>query len=1550
MSLNLGDAVGKIILDSSGFTAGVNKVASACSKMQNSTDKVSNGLKSVGSSLTSVGSDMTKKVTVPIVAAGAAIVKTTATFESKMSKVKALSGSTGEELSMLTDRAKEMGAKTKFSASEAADAMSYMALAGWDAKQMYDGIPAVMNLAAAAGEDLANVSDILTDNISAFGLSVKDSDDFANVLAATMSKSNTTVGMLGESFKYCASAAGAMGYDYRDVSVALGIMANGGIKASQAGTTLRAVMNRLATNAGATKTSLGALDVLTERLGVQFYDTQGNARDLSDVLEECRAAWKGLSDEEQANYAKKIAGQNAISGFLLLMNAENEEWSNLSNEINNASNAYDGQGMAAGQAQEMLNNLDGQVTILKSTLESLAISLGELMLPTVKSFVENIQGLVEKFNSLDDEQKKQIIKFAAIAAAVGPVILIVGKLCTSLGSIVSVSGNVIGGISRLCTSIGTKMATSMTLMNESVALSNAGFSAFAAQAKSSALAVSPLGSAIGALTSPIALAIAAIALLSGAFITLWKTNEDFKNNITEIWDNIVSKFQDFSQGIVDRLNELGFEFEDILDIIKTIWFAFCDVLAPVFEGAFKQIENTLSAVFDVILGILDIFIGIFTGDWDKCWKGIKEVFSSIANLIVNQVKNFVNTQLNVLNVFLGWIGTSWQECWNGVKKFFSNIAKSISNAVSDFVQDVIKFFKDLPKNIKTFIDNTIDSVTTFASNMARKATETGKNFLNNIVNFVEELPYKIGYIIGTVIGKAISFANDMKNKAKTAGKNFLDNVVNFIKDLPGNIKTLFENAVKNATSFANDMKDKAIELGKNFVNNIITFISQLPGKIITFFVNVINNTISFANDMKNKAIGLGTNFVNSIVTFVSELPGKIQTLFGNVIDNVITFASNMKNKGAEAANNLKDAVINGIKELPSKVTEVGKNVVEGLWNGISGASDWIKGKVGEFANGILDGMKDTLGIHSPSRRAKKEIGEQVAQGVINGVKAKKGAAKKSASELSQIIVDAATEKLDKLTTFNKISEKQEVNYWKRVLKSCKKGSTAYLTAYKNLQSAKEKVQSTTLSKAEKKWEKITLTAEKSAKQEASYWKRVMSRLNKNSEEYLTAYKNYLSALDNINGEKLSNAQDVFDRYSMFYDISAKQEAMYWRNVMNTLDKGSSEYMSAYKNYTSAKDNMDAELLNNAKTYYDNYTTYNEMTLNEEVRYWDSVRKMFEEGTEERIAADKEYLQAKENLQAKEIELDEQYASDVADVYEDLNDKIDDLTAEYNDALQNRVDNLLSAFSLFESYKIEDGASADELISNLNSQVDALQQYEKEMDSLKNRGILSESLVNEISDMGLDALGEIKSLNTMTDEQLLQFAGLYEEKVRLATQQAEKELKPLKDSVEKSIEEVKGAADIKLKELEEVFTQQLNDIMKISTEISKQIGNNIVSGITNTLDTEKETLNKALKYILNDINNTFDKIASKTLTISTTFSDATFSVNGSHKNGLGYVPYDGYIAELHEGERVLTKEEARRQDSNSVSGDTFIFNSPTAIDEKEAARQIRRVKKELALGF
>ncbi|MEE3451236.1 MAG: phage tail tape measure protein [Acutalibacteraceae bacterium] len=623
-------------------------------------------LKTIGTNITTAGQKMLP-VTAAVTAMGTAVVKTSADFESSMSKVAAISGATGDDLDDLTKKAREMGAKTKFSASEAASALEFMSMAGWKPKQMLDGLDGIMNLAAASGEDLASTSDIVTDALTAFGLEAEDSSHFADVLAAASSNANTNVSMMSETFKYVAPVAGALGYSVEDTATVIGVLANNGIKSSQAGTVLRKSINSLvapskkattqmqklgfyasetidtfdqqkideqmlkvqkASNA-AEKAQLSynsavakygeesaqaeaalntysikqqelataekKLDILKKGEVQTIYtynkaiqNEDGSLKSFSETIDILRENLNGLSDAEKTAAVSQIFGAQASSGILAILKTSDKDYKKLTNAIDNCD------GKTQEMAETMQNNLSGQFTILKSQLQELAISFGEVLLPKIKKLVSWLQGVVDKLNKLSPQARSTIAVVSLIVASIGPLLIVIGSLIGMVGSAM-VNFKKLHGSVKGFPSVMTKLSG----------------------------VLSKVGAAIGGVSAPVLIAVAAIAVLVAAFVHLWKNNEGFRNKMIAIWDGIVEKVKSFVEAVKQKFAAVGIDFQTVVDCLKGIWDAFCNFLAPIFEGVFQQISNVLSAALDVILGLVDVFIGIFTGNWDQAWEGIK---------------------------------------------------------------------------------------------------------------------------------------------------------------------------------------------------------------------------------------------------------------------------------------------------------------------------------------------------------------------------------------------------------------------------------------------------------------------------------------------------------------------------------------------------------------------------------------------------------------------------------------------------------------------------------------------------------------------------------------------------------------------------------------------------------------------------------------------------------------------------------------------------------------------------------------------------------------
>lgn len=708
MGFNVFDLSAKITLDTSEYENGLTEAS-------NKTSKFSESLGSIGKSVSTAGSTLTKAVTLPVVGLGTAVIKTGMDYQAGMSKVQAISGATGKEMEMLGEKAMEMAAKTKFSTADSASAYQFMAMAGWKAGDMVDGLSGIMNLAAASGENLGTTSDIVTDALTAFGLKAADSGRFADVLAAASNNANTNVSMLGESFKYVAPVAGALGYSVEDTSVALGLMANSGIKASQAGTSLRTAMTNMA---NPTKNMAAVMD----EYGISLTDADGNMLSFAEIMGVLREKMGGLDEATQASAAATLFGKEAMSGMLAIINAAPEDFDKLTESINNSA------GTTEKMANIMQDNAAGAFEKLKSAVDVLFTKLSGTLLPIFTKVVEKITEWVNWFGALDESTQKTILTIAGIAAAVGPVLIVVGKIITAISQIGSGISGLIGFVSK------------------------------------AGGAFSGLFSILAA--NPIALVIAAIAALVAGFVLLWNNCEDFRNFWIGLWD----KVKEIASAAIDAI--VGF-FSRIIDFIKNNWQGILLFIVNPFAGAFKLIYDNCEAFRNFIDGLMETIKELFAAGWDavkeffaSAWDAIVSIWDAAAGFFSGIGDGIKKTFSTVTEAVSGFFSKAWESvkgAWNAATGFFGGILDTVrgatetaANAIGNALltawnsivsawSSAVSFFSGIKGNIVSAFKNLVNSAKTW-----------GKDMLQNFIN-------GIGEKIGALVNKVKSVAQTVKD-------------------------------------------------------------------------------------------------------------------------------------------------------------------------------------------------------------------------------------------------------------------------------------------------------------------------------------------------------------------------------------------------------------------------------------------------------------------------------------------------------------------------------------------------------------------------------------------------------------------------------------------------------------------------------------------------------------------------------------------------------------------------------------------------------------------
>lgn len=648
MSVNVGTAVGYLDLDASKFKAGLKDAQSTLSEFTNQSNSAGTRFEALGSSLKTVGSTITTAVSLPLLALGAGAIKTASDFEAGMSKVSALSGATGDDLKMLEDKAREMGASTKYSATESAEALSYMALAGWDAEQMAAGLEPSLKLAGAAGMDLALATDIVTDTMSMFGMEASEATKMTDMLAYAQANSNTDVQQLGEALKYCGASANAMGYDLADTTALLGTFADQGLKGSSAGTTLNAMFRDMKKNAKDGAIAIGDTNVA-------IVDANGNYRDMTDILADVQKATEGMTQAERDMALSSIWGTEALKGVNMAFESGVPKIREFEEGIRNSD------GAANEMYETMQNNLQGAIDNMKSAFEGLLITIGQRLIPIFQNLVEGITNVFTWFNNLNPAIQNVIIGIGGFLAILGPLLLIVG--------------NVIIFIVKLSTSISALVTF---------------FSAGGAGA-------GILSAAIGALSGPIGIAIAAITALIAVGVLLynnWDTIKakcsevwnSIKETVTTVWNNIKTSTLEIWNNITSTLSSA---WNAIKTVATTVWNAIKSVIQTVWNTIKSIATVGANAVKSVVTTVFNAVKSVVTTIWNSvktviqaAWNGIKSVVSTGANLVKSTISSVFSTLTNIMTApfkaaqsvisgILGGITSAINSVTSGIKKVTS---------------------------------------------------------------------------------------------------------------------------------------------------------------------------------------------------------------------------------------------------------------------------------------------------------------------------------------------------------------------------------------------------------------------------------------------------------------------------------------------------------------------------------------------------------------------------------------------------------------------------------------------------------------------------------------------------------------------------------------------------------------------------------------------------------------------------------------------------------------------------------------------------------------
>lgn len=888
----------------SGFVKTFKDAQDAVKTFEKNSNSMTNA---VGKVMQGTGAAMTKYITTPLIGVGVAAAKVGGDFEEQMSRVKAISGATGKSFDELRQQAVDLGAKTAFSAKESAAGMENLASAGFSAQEIMKAMPGLLDLAAVSGGDVALASENTATALRGFGLEASEAGHVADVFARAAADTNAEVGDMGEALKYVAPVANSMGISLEETAAAIGIMSDAGIKGSQAGTTLRGALSRLARPTKAMQDTM-------DNLGVSFYDADGKMKPLKTQVELLKKAFEGLTPEQQQNALVTLYGQESLSGMMALIDKGPDSLGKLTKSLK------DSDGAADDMARTMQDNMNSSIEQMFGAFESAAIVIQKILAPSIKKVADAISGLVEKFVSAPESTQKLVVAIGAIAIAIGPVLYALGMVVKAFQT----------------------MKVGLGVLGNGISL------------------FKKLGSAIGFLTSPVGLVIAAVALLVVGFIYLWNTSEDFRNFWIGLWEGIKSAVSSAVEWIQNAWKSTGEWFNNLWKSIK--------------EGA----DNVWTTIQEAPGKAADWIKNKWTETkefFSSIWDGIKEAASSAWEGIVNILAPYVIAIKNVFQPMIDFFTNLWSQ--------IGSIAGSAWEIIKTAVMGPILLLIDL-------ITGNFNQLKEDASMLWTTLTTNIQNIITTFVDIVVGYYTALKDTVINIWNVLTSTIKDVWNSFTTWIKETTNNIVNSIKQGWNNLKQgtidLFNNMIQGAKDLWNSFKAWFINLVIGTKDNIIQGWENLKqGTIDTF-----NNLVSGAQEAWDNLVNAVSDTVDRITGWFDNLKNIDLLAAGKAIMN--SFLEGLQNAW-KSVQDFVGGIGDWIREHKGPIQydrklliPAGQAIMNGLHKGLMGGFNDVQNTVGGMADFIAElfNANPDVDIAANLKNANKNIGAQVEHKVNMG--------------------------------------------------------------------------------------------------------------------------------------------------------------------------------------------------------------------------------------------------------------------------------------------------------------------------------------------------------------------------------------------------------------------------------------------------------------------------------------------------------------------------------------------------------------------------------------
>lgn len=882
MAWNLGDIFAKLTLDTSDFNANIKSAASAIDTFGKD---MGNNLNTVANTLTNTGKLLSTAITAPVVAFGTYSIKAAADFELAMANVQAVAQVTDKELAQLTELARELGRATVFSAEEAAQGLYYMALAGWDTNQMLVALEPVLKLAAAGQIELATASDIVTDAITAFGYSAEDTQLFVDVLAQTMANSNTDVTQLGEAFKYVGTTAGQLNYSLEDVAVALGLMANQGIKAGQAGRSLNQLLQSL-------KNPTDAAAAAMEEYGISIFNADGSSRDLGDVLIQLRSAFEGLTDEEAAYLASTLTTTNGQRALNAIINSSTEDFETLTGVVNDSEGALD------QMYETITDTTNGAWYEFKSALESVAITMGNILLPIFNNVLKGLTSFLNWFDNLDPKIQTFILALAAVAASIGPILLAMGAIIKAVNTIKAFK--LLVGTSKIAGAISSLIPT-----------------------------IWSAAAAVAAFLGPVGLAVAAVAALAAGLVIAYNKSESFrkavnkafdsvKKTISGWWDNISKALSNFGDWLTNIPNAVG-------EWASSVGKFFGDVAKNAVDSVKEWTSNTADSIVNWASNAA-ASVGNFAADVGTfVTEEIPQKLASFGRYLnedfLEDVGTAVGAAAGTFATFAVNVGRSLAETGRRISEWGSETWSSFTAWAEKTVNDVGEWFASLPSRISDGINDAIDRVSEWGQNVWNTFEEWITKTIDDITTWFSEVPDRISNAIKEAVNRVAEWGQNVWNSFREWISKTLSDISTWFSEIPGRVWNAIKAGINRVAEWGQGIWETFRDWARKTIDDVTKWFSEIP----------------------NNMLEIGKNIVRGLWNGISSLGGWL----GDQVKNFCNGVVNGFTKFFRISS-------------PSKLMEdeVGYWTGRGLGTGIMNSLPEVLEDVSEFADEVMDGLQD----------------------------------------------------------------------------------------------------------------------------------------------------------------------------------------------------------------------------------------------------------------------------------------------------------------------------------------------------------------------------------------------------------------------------------------------------------------------------------------------------------------------------------------------------------------------------------------------------------------